>query len=242
MVSQITTGSPVDDNGRPFRRRRARPAIIFAILLLVVGLVTWIVALNRSNAPGAPTDCNQPTAASATSSAAPAPGAPPAHAAPTSAAPLPKLTAASRSEMLAVAPAPLSTFQVQVLNASSKRGEAQSVSTDLTNMGFNPVPDTPFADDTVYPNHDLACVGQIRFGPGGKAAAAAVWLALPCAQLVDDGRKGTSVDLVLGEYYTALENSQDAQAALDALRKADPRNPATGADPSVVKAVHATSC
>ncbi|MGV9713394.1 envelope integrity protein Cei [Gordonia sp. NPDC003424] len=237
MVSQITTGSPVDDHGRPFRRRRARPAIIVAALLLVVGLVTWAVALNESGTASVPTNCNQPTAASIDPSASAAPPTPT-----TPAAKPPSLTAANRQEMLDVAPAALSTFQVRVLNASSQRGAARSVSDDLTAMGFNPTPNDPYADDALYPNRDLNCVAQIRFGPAGKAGAAAVWVAIPCAQLVDDGRKDTTVDVALGEYYESREQSQDAQAALDALRTADPRDPKTGPDPSVVKAVHHQSC
>ncbi|MEE4022868.1 envelope integrity protein Cei [Gordonia sp. PKS22-38] len=233
MVAQITGGSSVDAKGRPFRRRRARPAIIAAVVLLVAGLAAWAVALSESGPTPVPTACNQPIPASADPSA-PAPATPP--------PPPPELVAVDRDEMLEVAPAALSTFQVRVLNASSLRGAARSVSDDLTAQGFTPAVDTPYADDTVYANRDLACYAQIRFGPAGRSSAAAVWLALPCAQLVDDGRQGTSVDVALGEYYEAREQSQDAQAALEALRTADPRNPETGADPSLVEAVHASSC
>lgn len=239
MVSKITVGYPTDEKGRPYRRRRYRPAIIAAVVLAIAGVIVWAVALTDTNAGAVPTDCNQPTAASATSSVAP--GAP-AGPMPTPTTAAPKLTAADRDEMLAVPPAPLSAFQVRVLNASTKRGAARSVSDDLTAQGFNPVPEAPYADDTVYPNRDLNCVAQIRFGPAGKSAAAAVWLAIPCAQLVDDGRPGTSVDVALGEYYQSLEQSQDTQAALEALRSADPRNPKAAVDPGLVKAVHSQSC
>ncbi|MDY6812018.1 envelope integrity protein Cei [Gordonia sp. HNM0687] len=233
MVAQITGGTSVDVNGRPFRRRRARPAIIAAVVLLAAAMATWAVALSESGPTPIPVACNQPTPASADPSA-PAPATP--------APEPPELAAADRDEMLDVAPAALSTFQVRVLNASSQRGAARSVSDDLTAQGFIPVADTPYADDTVYPNRDLACYAQIRFGPTGEASAAAVWLALPCAQLVVDGRTDNSVDVALGEYYEAREQSQDAQAALEALRSADPNNPQTGADPSLVQAVHSQSC
>ncbi|MYR05796.1 envelope integrity protein Cei [Gordonia sp. SID5947] len=238
MVSQLTSGSSVDSKGRPFRRRRLRPAIILAVVLLIAGLITWAVALADSGPVAVPTNCNQPTEASAQPSgvAAPDPGMPAPTPAPTT------VTPADRDEMLAVAPAALSTFQVRVLNASSQRGAARSVSDDLTGQGFNPAPDAPYGDDTVYTNQDLSCYAQIRFGPAGKASAAAVWLALPCAQLVDDGRQGTGVDVALGKYYEGREQSQDAQAALEALRSADPKDPRTGADPTLVKAVHSASC
>ncbi len=236
MVSQITTGYPTDENGHLYRRRRHRPAIIAVVVLAVLSLMVWVVALAGGEDEGVPTDCNQPSPATSAASAAPAAGpATPSAAAPT-------LSAVSRDDMLSVAPAALSTFQVRVLNASSQRGAARSVSDDLTAQGFNPTPDAPYADDAVYPNKDLNCVAQIRFGPAGKGGAAAVWLALPCAQLVNDGRRGTGVDVALGQFYEGREQSQDAQAALEALRSADPKNPKTGVDPTLVKAVHSTSC
>lgn len=240
MVSQITTGYPTDEQGHLYRRRRYRPAIIAAVILAVLALIVWVVAFAGGESNAVPTSCNQPSPATA-SSGAPAAAAPAAGPATPSGAP-PKLTAVSRDEMLTVAPAALSTFQVRVLNASAQRGAARSVSDDLTAQGFNPSPEAPYSDDTVYPNKDLDCVAQIRFGPAGKGSAAAVWLAVPCAQLVNDGRPGTGVDVALGQYYEGREQSQDAQAALEALRSADPKNPKTGVDPSLVKAVHSGSC
>ncbi|MFW0784817.1 envelope integrity protein Cei [Gordonia sp. CPCC 206044] len=239
MVSQITAGSPVDSKGRPFRRRRQRPAVIAVVVLFLLALITWAVALVDGGSDPVPTACNQPSPPSASPTAAEAAGPGPTTATGTG---TPKLTVADTDEMRDVTPAALSTFQVRVLNASSERGAAQSVSDDLASQGFNPVPDTPFADDTVYANHDLACVAQIRFGPAGKAGAAALWLAIPCAELVDDGRQGTAVDVALGEYYEGREQTQDQQAALGALRSADPKNPQTGADPSLVNAIHSASC
>ncbi|GAC68897.1 envelope integrity protein Cei [Gordonia soli] len=238
MVSQITAGYPTDERGRPYRRRRYRPAIVAVVVLAVLGLVIWVVALTTGDEESVPTACNEPSPASSTVSAQTGPQAP---AAPSPAA-APKLTPVNDDDVLSTAPAALATFQVRVLNASNTRGAARSVADDLTAQGFNPVPDNPYGDDTVYANRDLNCVGQIRFGPAGKASAAAVWLALPCAQLVDDGRAGNSVDVALGEYYEGKEQSQDAQAALEALRSADPKNPQTGVDPALVKAVHSAKC
>lgn len=241
MVSHITTGHPVDRKGRPFRRRRERPALILVTVLLILAVVVWIVvAVSGSDADATPTTCNQPSppsSSAATSAIAPAPGAMPGTPTRT-----PTLNAVSSKDMLATTPAALSTFQVRVLNGSTQRGAARSVSDDLTAQGFNPVPDNPYGDDTLYPGHDLNCVGQIRFGPAGKAAAAAVWIAVPCAQLIDDGRPGTLVDVALGQYYKSREQSQDAQAALEALRSADPKNPKTGVDPTLVRAVHGQKC
>ncbi|WP_238419222.1 envelope integrity protein Cei [Gordonia sp. 'Campus'] len=230
MVSKITTGYPTDEHGRPYRRRRYTPAIVTVVALLILGVVVWAVALGGDDTESVPTACNQPTPPTSVEAGATPPPAPP------------TLTVVGRDEMLEVVPAPLATFGVRVLNASDERGAARSVSDDLTAQGFTPVPDTPYADDPLYPNQDLDCVAQIRFGPAGRAAAAATWLAFPCAQLVDDGRRGTAVDVALGAYHSGGEMSQDAQAALEALRSADPKNPETGVDPALVKAVHSASC
>ncbi|GAC82920.1 envelope integrity protein Cei [Gordonia paraffinivorans] len=232
MVSKITTGYPTDEQGRPYKRRRYAPAAITVAVLLVLGVIVWSVVLTSDGDASVPTACNQPSPPSVTETAdagtpQPAP---------------PTLTRVPRDEMLDVAPAPLPSFQVRVLNASGERGAARSVSEDLAAHGFTPAPDTPYADDTIYQNQDLNCVGQIRFGPSGRAAAAAAWLAFPCAELVEDDRRGTVVDVALGVHHSSGELSQDAQAALEALRSADPTNPDTGADPALVKAVHSAPC
>ncbi|GAB09358.1 hypothetical protein GOARA_036_00900 [Gordonia araii NBRC 100433] len=234
MVASITNGYSKDHNGRAFRRRVPGPAVVATAVLAALGVLVWSVALTRGDSSRVPVDCNQPSAAAAGPAAAGPGGASP--------APPPKLSAMDRTEMIDVAPAALATFGVRVLNASNQRGKAQSVSDDLVAQGFSPTQENAYGDDPVYPNRDLNCVGQIRFGEAGKASAAAVWLAVPCAQLVMDGRPGTDVDLALGQYYTSTEQSADAQAALEALRSADPRNAKTGVDPELVRAVHAGTC
>ncbi|MDL9936389.1 envelope integrity protein Cei [Gordonia sp. ABSL1-1] len=234
MVSQITTGYPTDENGQPYRRRRHLPAIIAMVVLALVGVVVWSVALSDDTTEAAPTDCNQPTPATASSTTA-GPNTPPATPAATQ-------TVAPRAEMLEVIPAALSTFQIRVLNASNERGAARSVSDDLTRQGFTPAADNPYGDDPIYPNHDLNCVAQIRFGAAGKSGAAALWVAFPCAELVTDNRRDTSVDVALGTYYKGPDWSQDSKAALEALKAANPKNPDTGVDPSLLSAVHSSSC
>lgn len=226
MVSKITAGgSPVDDRGRPFSRRRLRPALLTFGLLLILAVVAWSVALTGTEADETVTDCNQPTRS--TEADAPAPL---------------RLDIVRDDEMLGVDPAPLSTFQVRVLNASTLRGQARSVSDDLSRQGFNPVADTAYADDPVYPNQDLDCVAQIRYGAGAERAAAALWLAIPCAQLVRDERAEPVVDVAIGEQWISREQSQDAQAALEVLRSADPKKETSGVEPSLIEAVHSQSC
>ena len=233
VVASITNGYSKDHNGRPFRRRVPTPAIIAAAILAAFGVLVWSVALTGGETSRVPVNCNQPSAAVADASTAP-------NAAPAPSAP--KLTAMNRNDMIEVAPAALATFGVRVLNASNQRGKAQSVSDELINQGFSPTQDSAVGDDLLYPNRDLNCVGQIRFGQAGKASAAALWLAVPCAQLVLDERAGTDVDLALGEHFTGTEQSPDAQAALESLRSADPRNPKTGVDPALIRAVHDSTC
>jgi hypothetical protein len=232
VVSQITLGYPTDDRGRPFQRRRWVPFVIVVVVLFVLALVVWVSALSKGSSDPVATTCNRPTAPSGSASAAP-----------TSAAPR---TTVEPNQLVEVAPAQLSSFQVRVLNASARRGEARSVLDDLTGQGFTPATDTPFGDDTVYPDQNLQCVGQIRFGPAGRAAAAAVWVAVPCAELVDDGRPGTVVDLALGRQFSSKEQTQDQQAVLESLRSTDTSGrtagSTTGADPSLVRAVHSGAC
>ena len=244
MVSHIAPGSTTDRAGRPYRRRRQEPVLITVTILAAIAVVVWCVAAVRSGDDATPTACNSPLPVPTSVAAAPTAGQSTANTTavkPTTAAP-PSLTVVANSEMESIAPAALSSFQVRVLNASGQRGAARSVSDDLTAQGFTPAADTAYADDPVYVGQDLDCVAQIRFGPAGKSGAAAVWLAIPCAQLVDDGRRGTVVDVALGTYYESRELSQDAQAALEALRLANPKDPSTGADPGLVSAVHKQSC
>lgn len=218
MVSKFATGYATDAQGRPFKRRNYIPAIIIVTVLAVLAIAAWTFAVVGGEEKTYPTDCNMPTAADA-----------------------PQFQVASRADMLSVAPAAQSTFKATVLNSGAARGQARSVSDDLVAQGFAAA-DPAYGDDTVYGEDTLHCVAQIRFGPGGQGAAAAVWLALPCAQLVNDGRGGTDVDVALGEFYHGTKPSQDAQAALEALRTVDPRNPKSGVDRTLIDAVHAQSC
>ncbi|GAB2672552.1 envelope integrity protein Cei [Gordonia jinhuaensis] len=235
MVSQITTGHPTDRRGRPYRRRRYAPAIVLVVVLLVIAGVVWIIAAASGGSSAVPVACPAPPSPSASPTAATPGQAPAANAVPV------KHTVVAESSMLGEQPAALSTFQVRVLNASGQRGAAQNALDDLTSLGFRQASTDPYADDTLY-SDPMDCVAQIRFGDATKAAAAAVWVAVPCAELVNDGRSGSVVDLALGEHYTSTEQSQDAQAALDALRTADPNNAKTAVDPSLVRAVHKNAC
>lgn len=218
MVSKFATGYATDAQGRPFQRRNLTPAIVIVTVLAVIAIAAWTFALVGEEDESYPTDCALPATPDA-----------------------PSLQVVGRADMLSVAPAAQSTFKVTVLNSAAARGQARSTSDDLVAQGFA-AGEPAYGDDTVYTDRDLHCVAQIRFGQGGQAAAAAVWLAMPCAQLVNDGRPGTDVDVALGEFYTGSRQSQDVQAALESLRSVDPRNPKSGVDRSLIEAVHAQPC
>ena len=70
------------------------------------------------------------------------------------------------------------------------------------------------------------CHGQIRFGPSGRAGAAAVWLVAPCVELFQDNRPDDSVDLAIGTDFTALAHSDDIDAVLAGCARM-PREPPT---------------
>ena len=142
MVSQITVGYPTDDRGRPFKRRRWIPFLIAVVVLLLLATVVWVSALSKGSSDPLATTCNPPTTTPASSASASGPGAPASAAPPTTVA---------ANQFVDVAPAALSSFQVRVLNASARRGEARSVLDDLTGQGFTPATDTPYADDSLYP-------------------------------------------------------------------------------------------
>lgn len=237
VVSSITAASyPTDDHGRPFRRRRWIPwaALICALLLLM--LILWTTALSTGGSDPVAAQCPPPPAPSSTPATPADSGAPAAPPAPTLG------TTISRSQMDSVAPAALGSFQIRVLNATSQRGAASKVLSDLTSQGFVPVPDPAVGDDPIYYDRSLDCYGQIRFGAAGAGAAAALWIAAPCDELIQDARPGTQVDLVLGNQFKSNDRSQDADALLATLKSASPQDKTTGADPALLTAVHNTKC
>ena len=112
----------------------------------------------------------------------------------------------------AVSPASPQLTRVQVLNAGGVRGAATIVNATLGQLGFAPT-NTP-ANDTHYPDFDLHCYGEIRFGVAGQAAARTLSLAVPCADLVRDGRPDAGVDLALGTKFGTVRPNDAARGAL----------------------------
>jgi hypothetical protein len=216
VVAQITEGTAFDKHGRPFRRRNARPAIAALIVLLVASAVVWTVALTRPAEVHEATVCNPPPEQ-------PDPAQP--HLG----------SAVSRSTMINVAPAKLADTKVRVLNASGHGGQAADVSGAMRDLGFA---QPTAANDPVYAKTRLNCQGQIRFGEAGQAAAAAVWLVAPCAELYRDDRTDDSVDFAIGTEFSALAHSDDIASVLAGLR---PGN-SEPADPALLAKIHAGNC
>lgn len=216
MVAQITSGTAFDKHGRPFRRRNFLPGIVVLVALAAVTAVVWVIAFNQPTDVKQAAVCNPPPpAADATQTALGE-----------------KVSAASMTDVM---PAKLADTKIRVLNASGQGGQAGEVAGALRDLGYAP----PTAgNDTVYENTRLACQGQIRFGPSGRAAAAALWLVAPCTELYQDQRPDDTVDLAIGTEFTDVTHNDDIDAVLASL-KPDATQPA---DPALLKKIHSAAC
>jgi hypothetical protein len=218
VVAQITDGTAFDKHGRPFRRRNYLPGILLLAALSVVTLTIWVIALNQPVAVEETAACNPP----------PAPDDP-------NAPPVSLGEQLTRSEMIDVTPAKLADTKIRVLNASGQGGQAAEVAGALRDLGFA---DPTAANDAVYASARLTCQGQIRFGPSGRAAAAAVWLVAPCTELYEDGRTDDTVDLAIGTEFSELSHSDDIDAALAGLRP----DATQTVDSDLLSKIHSTTC
>ncbi|TFV55656.1 LytR family transcriptional regulator [Mycobacterium sp. PS03-16] len=218
MVSSITEGTAFDRHGRPFRRRRYLPGILTIAALAVVSMVVWVIALNQPTEVREAAVCNPPPPAPATEPPPPALG-----------------QQVPRTDMVDVAPAKLADTRIRVLNASGQGGQAGEIAGELRDLGFT---QPEAANDPIYATARLQCQGQIRFGPSGRAAAAAVWLVAPCTELFQDQRPDDTVDLALGTEFAELATSDDIQAVLASLRP-DATAPA---DASLLGRIHTGTC
>lgn len=218
MVANITEGTAFDKHGRPFRRRRYLPGILAIATLGVIAMVVWVIALNQVTEVPEAAVCNPPPPAPA--------GAPP---------PPPLGTQVSRADMTDVTPAKLADTRIRVLNASGQGGQAGEIAGELRDLGFN---SPEAANDPIYATARLACQGQIRFGPAGRAAAAAVWLVAPCTELFEDQRPDDVVDLAIGTDFSELSSSEDIEAVLASLRP-DATAPA---DAELLTRIHSGTC
>ena len=217
MVAQITDGTAFDKHGRPFRRRRLLPGLVMFAAMAVAALLVWVIALSRPPDVQEAAVCNPPPPAE--------PGAP-----------APDLgEQVSADAMVDVMPAKLADTTIRVLNASGQGGQAAEVAGALRDLGFT---EPEAANDTIYATARLQCQGQIRFGPSGRAAAAAVWLVAPCTELYQDQRTDDTVDLALGTEFTELTRSDDIDAVLASLMP-EATQPT---DPALLEQAHTGTC
>jgi hypothetical protein len=76
---------------------------------------------------------------------------------------------------------------------------------------------------------EVTGIGEIRFGPKGKAQADLVLIYVPGATLVPVDRKGKAVDVVIGDAFPGLASQESVDAALAGL---DPNATSTCASTS----------
>ena len=184
-------------NARTYQRRRRRPVAALVAVLAVAALTTWAVVLLTAGRAAGGTSCPAPAAGTAPGTVVPA------------------------ATLTAVAPVAPTTVKVRVLNAGGQRGQANLVAAQLGDLGFGTA--APPGNDPLFPRGDLKCLGQIRYGPAGEAAASTVALLLPCAEFVKDGRKDATVDVAVGTAFGDLNPGHAAKQALEQLG-----GPATG--------------
>ncbi|QDQ97602.1 envelope integrity protein Cei [Tomitella fengzijianii] len=217
MVALITNGHSTDWRGRPFRHRNRLPGLILAAVLVVIVAIVWTLAFSSDGEDASATACN-----------APDPGG----------APLGRHVDGSIKD---VDPAPLADTRIRVFNANGQSGQAAHVAAGLSDIGFHPAADNAVSNDPVYLNQALQCQGQIRFGAQGEAAASALWLVVPCAELIRDDRADATVDLALGTLFHDLSTNSDAEAVLKALRVPQ-GGPAPEIDPALIEGAHNVRC
>ncbi len=224
MVSLITDGRSTDENGRPFRRRRYLPWLVMAAIVCLLATVVWVRALTKDEDTSTAMNCNSPSQRSASTSAA---------------APAPLGKRVGQSRLHDAEPAPLAATKVRVLNANGNRGEASHIASTLGELGFGTVDP---GNDPVYVDQNMQCYGQIRFGEKGRAAAASVQLAAPCAELIEDQRPDELIDLALGTYFRDLRPNNDAEEVLRALKNPPPGGQMAPLDIKLLEAARKAKC
>lgn len=119
--------------------------------------------------------------------------------------------------------------QVQVFNGSGRRGLAAATAASLRAHTFvvTKVANAPAR---------VTSPAVVRYGAPGKAAATLLATYLPGAQLVQDGRDSTVVDLVVGRQFTAVRTKP--AATKPATTKAAPATspaPSTTCTPAPIR-------
>lgn len=217
----------LDEDGRPYRRRRPRPILTLLAVGAVFAAGVWVVATVHQPTDSTAIDCNRPVLPTNLPADTKAP---------------PLGQRADRAQMADVAPVAPAATAVRVLNANGQSGQATAVSEQLSELGFGRAAVNPVGNDAVYPGLDLHCHGQIRFGDAGEAAASTLWIVAPCTELIRDERTDPTVDLALGDYFGTLSPGADAMEVLRALRESSSTGKTPPLDPTLVAAARNAKC
>lgn len=219
MVATLAPGRP---DGR-YRRRRRWPALVLIVALGAVVALVWSRVLTTETEGQSALSCPPPPAAvaNADGSPGPTPG-----------------TVVQPSVLDEAVPAVPAEVPVRVLNASGERGQAAQVAAELAALTFTPAPDQQFGDDSLYTDQNMACFGQIRFGTAGLSQARTASLVFPCAELVQDARTDTVVDVALGTAFSSATPSPEVQTILATLAEGDP----AAVDPDLLAGATSVSC
>ena len=192
---------------RPYQRRRRGPVLLLVAILAVVVTVTWTTVLVKSGSATGVAACPPPAAG-------PVPGE--------------VLPAGALGN---VPPVPPSAVKVRVLNAGGQRGQANLVAAQLGDFDFAQA--APPTNDPLYPEGDMVCTGQLRFGQAGQGAASTVALLVPCAELVRDGRADDTVDVSVGTAFSDVNPGRAVRDVLDQLAASGSGTTGSGnADPA----------
>lgn len=197
---------------RPYQRRRRGPLLVVVSVLAVAAIATWTTVLISASGPSGASSC------------------------PTPATPVGEVL--DDEALDGVAPAPPAAVSARVLNAGGQRGQASLVAAQLGDLGFPTTTET--GNDPLFPEGDMKCYGQLRFGPSGEAAASTLSLVLPCAELVRDDRQEGVVDISVGTGFGDFNPSTATRDALEQL--AEPGGGSDGsanADPNAAGAAPA---
>lgn len=212
----------------PYRRRSARPVAVLLGVLTVLVVVTWTTVFGNAREAPSGTVCPAPSAAPA---GQPQIGAP--------------QPSTALDQTAPVAPA---TVRIRVLNGGGQRGQANLVASQLGDLGFTEAADP--INDPFYPNGNLNCRGNLRYGPNGAAAARTVSLVLPCLALIKDNRPDDSVDVAVGVLFGEINASKAAKEALrqlgspggQALTDGTGTAPTPTVDPALLTRARAARC
>jgi hypothetical protein len=192
-----------DVGARPYQRRRRGPILVLIAVVAVAAIVTWTTVFVTSRAGSGPAACPSPKDGKPIGEVLPS------------------------AALDATPPVPASGVAIRVFNAGGQRGQALLVAAQLKEWGFGEA--AAPNNDPRYPDGDMDCVGQLRFGPAGQAAASTLTLVLPCVELVRDGRTDPSVDVSVGTAFGELNPRRFASGLAVLEQLADPAQGGTGA-------------